>query len=525
MGHAGVLGAVALVAMVAGLAAGEATAQPVAWGDLQAGPHAVGFRLTTVLDRSRSFHSNLQVRGLPADTETSRPIRLYLWYPARATSQPPLHLRDYARMAADDFGLVPEGAEPADRSLPLPVPLAEGLEEPARLRLLAGATAAHMDSPPLDRRSPLIVLGQGLYYESPLSLLTLAEYLASHGYVVATCPLLGTHSRLVNRNVVDLETEVRDMEFVLAQASILPFVDEHRIGLVGYDLGGMAALLLAMRDPRIEAMVSLDTGILYSTSIGLPAGSPHYQVDRFRIPWMMMTQERFVTGRPQPDKEVSLFDLKAEGDSYLLLLDTENHGAFTSYAMFGIQSPVLGYWGPVTGSPKLLHETICRYTARFFDAYLGDNPAAQEALSRDPAQAGLAEVVRELRVKAGEVAAADQDAYVHDIISHGTAEALPRIRRALATPAGRPRFDEEVLNWLGYHFLYWWGRQSEAVEVFELVTELFPESGNAFDSLGEANLVLDRKTRALECYRKALQLNPDNANAREQVKRLVEEIP
>jgi cytochrome c-type biogenesis protein CcmH/NrfG len=57
------------------------------------------------------------------------------------------------------------------------------------------------------------------------------------------------------------------------------------------------------------------------------------------------------------------------------------------------------------------------------------------------------------------------------------------------------------------------------------VTELFPESGNAFDSLGEANLVLGRKTRALECYRKALQLNPDNANARERVKRLVEEIP
>ena len=44
----------------------------------------------------------------------------------------------------------------------------------------------------------------------------LAEYLASHGFVVATSPLVGTHSPLVSLDVLDLETQARDMEFVIA---------------------------------------------------------------------------------------------------------------------------------------------------------------------------------------------------------------------------------------------------------------------------------------------------------------------
>jgi hypothetical protein len=177
-----------------------------------------------------------------------------MWYPAQAAEQESLRLRDYIRMAAEDFGLIAERKTLFDESLPLPVQLAKGLTEEKRRQLFAEKTAAFQNAAPLAQRFPLIVLGQGLYYESPLSLLTLAEYLASQGYVVATCPLLGTYFRLVNLTAADLETEVRDMEFVISQTRLLPFVDKDRMGLVGYDLGGMAGLLLAMRNPWIKAI-------------------------------------------------------------------------------------------------------------------------------------------------------------------------------------------------------------------------------------------------------------------------------
>ncbi len=86
-------------------------------------------------------------------------------------------------------------------------------------------------------------------------------------------------------------------------------------------------------------------------------------------------------------------------------------------------------------------------------------------------------------------------------------------------PAGE-LFDESELNWLGYHFLYWWGREKEAVEVFKLLVRLFPESANAFDSLAEAYLRTGKTELAIENYRISLKLNPDNQNAKEMLKQL-----
>ncbi len=78
------------------------------------------------------------------------------------------------------------------------------------------------------------------------------------------------------------------------------------------------------------------------------------------------------------------------------------------------------------------------------------------------------------------------------------------------------------MNWLGYHFLSWWDRPREALDVFKLNTRLFPDSANAFDSLGEAYLTLGDKENAILSYRKSLQLNPQNKNAETILKQLFE---
>ena len=508
--------------LTAALAAGASGAPQKwgGWGDLEHGPKAVGFQLKTAYDQSRSYQSNAAFRGLPEGADTARPIRVYLWYPAIPPKGEGLCLGDYVRMAAEDFSSIGEGQAPVGDNLPLPVPLAKGLTEETRRRLFARPTAACPDAVPLAGRFPLVVIGQGLYYESPLALFTLAEYLASRGYVVATCPLTGTFSRLTNLSAADLETQVRDMEFALAQARVLPFVDKDKIGVVGYDLGGMAGLLLAMRNPWVKALATLDSGILFPHRSGLPGSSPSYQEARFVIPWLMMTQERFVTA--WREKAKSLFDRKAIGPSYLLLFDTDNHGAFTSYAMFGIEGGVPGYWGPVKSNPCRVAETACLSAGRFFDGYLKNDLIALEALRQDPRQGGLTDVLRSVEYKPGEPAPLFQDDYLHAIIGRGTAVVLPELRRAIASGECRVHFDEKVLAWLGAHFLYWWGREKEAVEVFELVTELFRESADAFDDLGEACLTVGDKDKALASYRRSLELNPENANAKAMIKRLEE---
>ncbi len=68
----------------------------------------------------------------------------------------------------------------------------------------------------------------------------------------------------------------------------------------------------------------------------------------------------------------------------------------------------------------------------------------------------------------------------------------------------------------------WWGREKEAVDLFQLLTELFPGSANTFDSLGEAFLVIGDKDRAIENFRKSLQMNPKNTHAQEAIKEIEE---
>lgn len=368
-------------------------------------------------------------------------------------------------------------------------------------------------------RFPLVIFGQGLYYESPLTQVILAEYLVSQGYVVASFPLLGTYSRLVNRDLVDLETEVRDMEFVISQTRHLPFVDKRRLGVLGFDLGGMAALLLCMRNPDVSAVIILDAAVLTPLLPGLPTGSPHYNEDRFCIPWMHITQARVVAALSEADKKNTLFTRKSNGDSYLLLCDTRNHGEFTSYAMFGMEKPLAGYWGPIQGNPKRLYETICRFCRRFFDCYLKNDSTAGEFLRSGPGEAGPGSTHIAFEFKKGKNPAPFIDDFVYDIIVNSTGKAVPRLKELGAPPA--PAY-EKVLNWLGYHFLYWWGREKEAVDLFQLLTELFPGSDAAFNSLGDAFFVIGDKERAIASYRESLRLNPKNIAAEEILKQLEE---
>jgi len=79
---------------------------------------------------------------------------------------------------------------------------------------------------------------------------------------------------------------------------------------------------------------------------------------------------------------------------------------------------------------------------------------------------------------------------------------------------------EDQLNTLGYWLK---GRKKlrEAIQVFELNADGNPNSSNAFDSLGEAYMDLGDKERAITSYQKALELNPDNKNADEMLRKLL----
>jgi cytochrome c-type biogenesis protein CcmH/NrfG len=50
----------------------------------------------------------------------------------------------------------------------------------------------------------------------------------------------------------------------------------------------------------------------------------------------------------------------------------------------------------------------------------------------------------------------------------------------------------------------------------------YPQSGNVYDSLGEAHMRAGQKELAIQNYEKSLQLDPKNQNAVEMLKKLKE---
>ncbi|MCU0456537.1 MAG: alpha/beta hydrolase-fold protein [Bacteroidales bacterium] len=100
-----------------------------------------------------------------------------------------------------------------------------------------------------------------------------------------------------------------------------------------------------------------------------------------------------------------------------------------------------------------------------------------------------------------------------DILSLGIDKAIRNFRKSKTSVDNKLTFGENELNSLGYFLL---NRQlnAESIKVIKLALEIYPNSANLYDSLGEAYLKNNDKVYARKNYEKSLLLNPGNENAR-----------
>jgi alpha-glucosidase len=70
-------------------------------------------------------------------------------------------------------------------------------------------------------------------------------------------------------------------------------------------------------------------------------------------------------------------------------------------------------------------------------------------------------------------------------------------------------FSEPELNTVGYQLLRM-NKIAEAIEIFKLNVESYPQAPNAYDSLGEAYLTLGDTAQAIKNYERSVELDPKN---------------
>jgi len=61
---------------------------------------------------------------------------------------------------------------------------------------------------------------------------------------------------------------------------------------------------------------------------------------------------------------------------------------------------------------------------------------------------------------------------------------------------------------------------SYAIQIFKLNVSEYPNSSNVYDSLGAAYMKNGQKKLAIKNYEKSLELDPENNNAKEMLKKL-----
>jgi glyoxylase-like metal-dependent hydrolase (beta-lactamase superfamily II) len=101
----------------------------------------------------------------------------------------------------------------------------------------------------------------------------------------------------------------------------------------------------------------------------------------------------------------------------------------------------------------------------------------------------------------------------------GAAAGMALDKMLVASKSTDVYFDEVELNVLGYRYLGE-GRVDDAIAVFEINVEHFPDSWNVYDSLGEAYAATGDIARAVELYSRSVEINPNNTNGTQALERL-----
>lgn len=482
---------------------------------LEPGEHSVGFRLIERVDPSRT------VTGGNSPSKTfPRPIHTYLWYPAKVVDGVrPLLFGRYATLANEDIwpgeiaGSLQGEFEYSRRAL------ARSLSEDALKALLGESMLAIEGAPALEGPFPLIVIGQGLYYESPVAFAAMGEFLAGRGFVVATCPLVGTNSPIVRMNVQDLETAVRDLEFVIAQARQFSFVSADRLGVFGFDMGGMSGLILSMRNADVDAFLSVSSGILYAHPSGIPMTSPDYDPLALTVPWLHSVPASWAK-QPTDSKAKSLFETAIHSERYLLLTEGMGHVDYTSYALISGRSAMGGYWAPATLKVIEGHKAISPYISNFFGAFLGQDSESLAFLSQVDRQSSPGSKMT-LEHRASAPISITYERFVRVLIAGHAEQAIEEIVALHKTHPDHDLVQEANLERLVWSLRDTWGFTEKVMPVIKLRAVLYPSSNGAQHMLAEGLIAVENFPEAIEVFSRLLQQNPDDNHAQTRLEWLI----
>lgn len=475
------------------------------------GPYSVGFGTMEFYDHSRTIMSGRDYFGNLLPRETARPIQICIWYPAKEES-------DNIKMVFGEYNFpYPEDrlfigfiSEVQDREISFLQRLLRG-DQGMVLDILNNEVGAVRDAAFIEEQFPLIIQAPDLGNGIP-SNFELNEFLASHGFIVVAVHSLGSFQLDPTPSPSDLETLIRDLEFARASLIDHPNIDQNKIGLMGCGFGCCAALLFKMRNYDIGALTCVDFPVPGSETLDVLKNNSYYNTHRVDVPLLIINRGK------SSGEEDSLFDSLRFSLRYIYSYGSQSGICLSNYDKFSAIKN--------NESGQLSKENIESYnslrliTLNFLNTHLkGEDKSQQYSLAETPEPKKGQDLPILTIIPAAEPPPTENQ--FMDIIEElGVETAANLYDKFRPDYPDHIFFRESAMNILGYRYLQT-GRAEEAVALFRLNADSYPNSANAWDSYGEACLAIGEYRKAIENYKKALEILPNDSNITEQFRNAI----
>jgi tetratricopeptide (TPR) repeat protein len=476
------------------------------------GPDAVGLKVVEQYDFSRTYRSVTDELGKPYQGERARPLQTLIWYPARKSGGKPMTVGDYGDLLATETSFAGPELTPDWKQW------LEGMKP-----TLQDSMGAVRNAPLLAGRFPVVIYAPSLSSMSWENA-DLCEYLASHGYVVVASPDMGATSRDMTSDLAGVDAQAQDISFLIGYAQTLPDTEMSEIAVAGFSWGGISNLFAAARDNRIDALVALDGSMRYFPGLVKAAGDVH--PEQMTIPMLFFTQgatslEKLARHSVSKDTDgPNVLNAWTHGDLItvddMALVHTEHSSMYQRNEDIWKDYPSSRKADYSRADGIVGYAWVTRYTLEFLDAYLKHDAQAMAFLKKTPAEAGVPPHMMTVDFRAGKGIPATLDAFRTELGRQGFDHAQA-IYAAMLKDQPDFKLDEGVVIQWAYDLMEK-NHLPEATELFKLGVQVFPGSWNAYDSLGEAYMKAGQKQLAIDNYKKSLELNPANDDAKEKLK-------
>jgi hypothetical protein len=458
------------------------------------GNHQVGFRQKTYFDPGRP-----PLAEQSATFQNGRAVHLSIWYPASVKeSNRTMNFNEYVDFLATMIN--PETPTPALKKRALQqfnlftsqlggdtIVLKKHIED-----LMNSPTRAHLNANIQTGNFPVL-----FYPESAHLASLMGEYIASHGYIVVCVSRFGTlDAEFEWQNVRGIETLVQDCQFALASVKHEFKLTDPKIAAMGIGMNASAGLAWMMRSPEVEALVSLEGGILTGYEFGLLQKSPYYSVAAASKPMM-------VAYSPHPAVDPQFIDNYKYADRYMVFMPDMTEYYYLNFGVWaGTMQNVLGR---SPGDTRKGFEVVSQYMLQFLNATLKDMEDGKQFLAKTPSQAGVLHGGAEFSLKKG-APVPPTKAELDKVYAQSGIDALVKKIRQYAEQSGIA-IPVEIMAAFGTQFIQ---RQAydEGLQWAALFQQSYPEAVTAYTIAGRCNLELGKKESALAMYSKALEVLP-----------------